>query len=386
MDDRIYESARMAIRRGDLDELRAVVSQDASFFRSSQLEPEDAGESRPTLLDVALAENQTDCANYLLSLVDHDQLELGLMWAACGKTPRALAALLEEETRRSGEPPELFERLRSSVMHACPWITDFLVELGGREILVDLWLAAGAGDVAAVAGFFTEDGSLVPGTGQFRQSYCEYGDWPPYEQDDTEESIIGDAFCHACACGRIEVVDYLLDVQRVSIDVSPTLGIPGLHFAAMQGQFPVIKHLVARGARIDIGSATQFTCWAQALTWGHRDIANWLIDLGIELNLHEAVMAGRADHVARLLNEDPKRVRERRDTWFWYEKLEHTTALHTAVYYSRTELAVELLARGADPAAVDGEGRSVESLAQERGEERIREIVRNRSADEKRAD
>jgi hypothetical protein len=327
-------------------------------------------------LEWAVQTGRLECVMVMFAHVPDAHLDPSMLWAASTPNPDILIAVLDEQQRRSDLAPTLLPWLQSAVMLASPINIDLLVKRGGRGLLCDLWLAAGAGDVPTVASFFDDNGDLVPGTGQHRQSYGEYGDWPEYELSNDPDEIKSAAFCHACACGRIPAMDYLVDEQGVDINAAPSPGMPGLHFAAMEGRFDVVRHLVNQGASlIHAAGYSQYTCWGLALTHGHEAISNFLIDQGLTLTLHEAVMAGRVDLIEDALGEDPATVYSLDATWHDHECHEQTTPLHTAAYYDRPEITRLLLDRGADPATRSAEGQTAIEVAQSFLHDRVVEVL-----------
>ncbi len=103
--------------------------------------------------------------------------------------------------------------------------------LASRGAPLDFSEAAGLGRLDVVRGFFDADGNLKPKT--------------------TQAQMV-EGFGLACAYGRTNVVDFLLD-QGMEVDAELRghgEGHTGLHVAAFHGQIDVVKTLLRHGARV----------------------------------------------------------------------------------------------------------------------------------------
>jgi hypothetical protein len=140
--------------------------------------------------------------------------------------------------------------VRGCLSNGQPQAAEYLASRGAP---LDLSAAAGLGRLDVVKGFFDADGNLNPKT--------------------TQAQMV-EGFGLACAYGRTNVVDFLLNK---GIDVDAELrghgeGHTGLHVAAFHGQIDVVKTLLRHGARVDAIDKTWGTpplVWA--LTgWGRE--------------------------------------------------------------------------------------------------------------------
>ena len=120
--------------------------------------------------------------------------------------------------------------VRACLANGQPDAAEYLVSRGAP---LDLPAAAGIGRIGVVKGFFTEDGDLHARA--------------------TKAHML-DGFSLACAYGRADVVDFLLD-RGIEVDQQLTQhgeGHTGLHVAAFHGHVDVVRALLRRGARTDV--------------------------------------------------------------------------------------------------------------------------------------
>lgn len=89
-------------------------------------------------------------------------------------------------------------------------------------------------------------------------------------------------------------------------------------------------------AKNDAGqSAILLSCY-----YGQRDVAEYLLGLGPELDVFTAAAVGRQDCVLKELDRDPALIgTHSRDGW---------TPLHVAAFFGQEELALKLIERGAE--------------------------------------
>jgi ankyrin repeat protein len=138
--------------------------------------------------------------------------------------------------------------LRSCLANGQPEAAEYLARRGAP---LDLSAAAGLGRLDIVKAFFSEESAAAP-----------------------KKAAIGllEAFGMACAYGRANIVDFLLQ-HGVEVDAALRAhgeGHTGLHVAAFHAQVEVVKTLLRRGASVDVIDKTWGTpplVWA--LTgWG----------------------------------------------------------------------------------------------------------------------
>jgi ankyrin repeat protein len=77
---------------------------------------------------------------------------------------------------------------------------------------------------------------------------------------------------------------------------------------------------------------------------GRKDIAELILNSRSDLDIFEAVAAGKAETVSAMLDRDPAQAR----TW----SADGFTSLHFAAFFGQPEIARDLVRRGADVSAV----------------------------------
>lgn len=150
----------------------------------------------------------------------------------------------------------------------------------------------------------------------------------------------------AAAVGEGARLRELLDADPGLASAYSADGFTALHFAAFFGNDEEVEVLLARGAVVD------------ALGRG------WMTGTA----LHSAVSRKRWPIVRRLLENGANPNSRQSAGW---------TPLHAAAQNADLASVEALLAAGADPAATNDEGRSVEALAEERGDEPTIERIRS---------
>jgi hypothetical protein len=174
--------------------------------------------------------------------------------AIAGVQRQVIDVLLEHGARMDlpGSGGNKQPLVRACLANGQPDAADYLASRGAP---LDLPGAAGIGRIDVVKRFFNEDGDLSA---------------------TATKAQVMDGFSLACAYGRADVVDFLLDR---GIDVNAELrdhgeGHTGLHVAAFHGHVAVVSALLRRGARVDVTDKTWGTpplLWA--LTAWSREAA-----------------------------------------------------------------------------------------------------------------
>lgn len=127
-----------------------------------------------------------------------------------------------------------------------------------------------------------------------------------------------------------------------SLQVEPGGPEPGLQSAAAEGNLEQVKSLVEKGA--DVNSADTSQGWT-ALHWavsrGHRDVAQYLLEKGARKDVLIAAGTGDWAFIEAKLAEDPALL--------GYSDLEKNNMLHWAERGDQPEMARKLLERGVDP-------------------------------------
>jgi len=133
---------------------------------------------------------------------------------------------------------------------------------------------------------------------------------------------------------------------------------PPLHFAVREGRLPIVERLVGRGA--DVGGYRSYPFGDAYLTLAedheHHDVAEFLRRrlaqrFALKPRTKEIIDAAQAGDVGRVhaeLARDPSLARAANETG--------DTALHRAAHHCRLDIVQELLAAGADPDPIRGDG------------------------------
>ena len=113
-----------------------------------------------------------------------------------------------------------------------------------------------------------------------------------------------------------------------------------LHLAVSHGQAATVVLLLRRGADADAEDSHGRTPLQLVRGEAGETIRSALLAAGAEVGIVEAIVAGDAAHVTKLLDADPRLVNHRR--------ADGMTPLHVAIAVGRDELASLLIDRGAD--------------------------------------
>lgn len=242
MDPR-FDSARESLNQGDVSRLANLLKADPTLASGGSVDPCD----HPNLLQcLVLTMPPASTLEAMINLiVDHGSPIDGPLIAAAGiDNVRAVAALLDRGASSEGNAS--WSPLEEAIYWGQAATIDLLLERGAG--IHNLRTAAALGDIRNVFFCFDEHGKLIP-------ELAGTVGWPfaPEALNDVRHDprqILGNAFVHAAAWGRSEVVTYLLD-QGAEINLIPAgfdYSGTALHYAALKGRTDVVDLLLSRGA------------------------------------------------------------------------------------------------------------------------------------------
>ncbi|EWZ48991.1 hypothetical protein FOZG_04455 [Fusarium oxysporum Fo47] len=145
--------------------------------------------------------------------------------------------------------------------------------------------------------------------------------------------------------GYEEVVKLLLEKDGVDSDSNDNDDVTPLSWAARYGHVGVAELLIARGAKYNSKDKSGH----MPLWWATENLHSTVVKLLLEhsrITLHELVREGERTQICLLLSEG--NIDSRNSS--------NQTPLHIAVLNEQIEIAEELLSRGADINAEDGQG------------------------------
>lgn len=165
----------------------------------------------------------------------------------------------------------------------------------------------------------------------------------------------------AAQSGNIEAVGALLDR---GLDVNYREkgdNTYAMHWVAAQGNLAMVRRLADAGGDV-IGEGDDHaggvigwaSCWDGCDDDAHRGVVDFLISRGARHHIFSAVGMNLADEVRRIVSADPSTLNQRQS-----RNENHRTPLHFAVARNRPQMVELLMALGADPLSVDGNGMPV---------------------------
>ena len=287
--DAKFHPAIAAIRSGDLETFKALVSQDPTLATSR------SSSSHPTLLQCVALDGKDKANNLDMARV---LIEAGAelnepLVAAASIDNRAVAeVLLDHGAAIDGVGGW------SPIEEALYWnsrdVLAFLLERGAA--VQNLRIAAGLGRTDLIEAYFNSDGSLRPEAGKInwpwggletiarsnfdqasRQKLADrVNEW---SQD--RQGIINNAFVYACMHGHIEAARLLLQ-HGAEINVVPggfDYAGTGLHYAALNGQRAMVEFLLRQGADREVKDTkvgSDAAGWAEH--GGHLELRDLLLN------------------------------------------------------------------------------------------------------------
>src|SRR2546426_4358202 len=256
--DAKFHLANAAIRSGDLEKFKALVSQGPSLATSR------SSSSHPTLLQCLVLDGKDKPNNVEMARV---LIEAGAelnqpLVAAASINNRAVAELLLDHDAAIDGAGD-WSPLEEALYWNSKDVLALLLERGAA--VQNLRIAAGLGRTDLIEGYFNADGSLRPEAGQINWPWggletiagsnhdqegkqklaARVNEW---SQD--RQGIINNAFVYACMHGHIEAAKLLLQ-HGAEINVVPggfDYAGTGLHYAALNGQGAMVEFLLQQGA------------------------------------------------------------------------------------------------------------------------------------------
>jgi len=194
----------------------------------------------------------------------------------------------------------------------------------------------------------------------------------------------GDVSMHMAAyAGDLQRVEKFID-DGTYVDAKDQEGQTALHYAAKGGERGMAEFLIAHGADVNTGNASEshWTPLQEATYYGKKGMVELLLAKGADINvgegrwtpLHGALNAGSLDIVELLLVKGADaNVRNNKGR----------TPLNIVVdWYGNLEIVELLLSKGADVNAKDNSGKTALSYAIEHGHTEIVELLRKHGAKE----
>lgn len=175
--------------------------------------------------------------------------------------------------------------------------------------------------------------------------------------------------------GQSELVTALL-ASGADVNATNDNGGTALMFSAIRGDLPTIEALLSHGADTNALAKFRWTALMIASVKGHAGVVRILLKHGADGNardvygwtpLMRAVYENRGEAVAVLLEDASIDVNNRDD--------QGITALHLAAVKGDAVIARMLIEHGADPGAVNLEGKTPVAIAQSRGHEETVDVM-----------
>lgn len=234
-----WKRAEAAIQAGNAPTLRRILDEHPG------LEREDPG---MTLLGAAA---QPEAGTVPREVVDAlievgAELDVPLNLAACFNKPEMVGWLLDAGANAAATDIWGITPLQAAAYHGSREAADVLVRRSG--LLPDaFYIAAAAGDVERLEGWFDAAGRLRPEAVRDRPNLSDVG-WPPQPPiSDDSADVMAEALSLAAHLGRTLACEMLLD-HGADPARGPLYGITPLHFAASMARRGTIELLVRRGA------------------------------------------------------------------------------------------------------------------------------------------
>jgi ankyrin repeat protein len=260
--DAKFHPAIAAIKSGDVDRLRALVSEDSTLATSR------SSTSHPTLLQCLVlggrdAPNKIEMAQVLINAGADLNGPLG----ACGSCNNVEAAALLLDCGAAINGSGGWSPLEEALYWNSRDVIDLLLQRGAS--IHNLRIAAGLGRTDVIESFFSSDGSLKPEAGTINWPWgdlkvIEHSNFDREGKDklaakfaswtNDRQSIINNAFVYACMHGHIGAAKLLLQ-KGAQVNTVPggfDYSGSGLHYAALNGHRAMVEFLIEQGADVNI--------------------------------------------------------------------------------------------------------------------------------------
>ena len=273
-----------AIRSGDLETFKALVSQDPTLATSR------SSVSHPTLLQCVALDGKDKPNNLEMARVLIEagaELNEPLVAAASMNNRDVAELLLDSGAAIDGTGG--WSPLEEALYWNSRDVLALLLERGAA--VQNLRIAAGLGRTDLIGGYFNTDGSLKTEAGKINWPWgdLESNLGQPGREDmlarinewsQDRQGIIDNAFVYACMHGHIEAAHLLLQ-KGAQINVVPggfDFAGTGLHYAALNGQRAMVEFLLQQGADRDVkDTKVGSTAAGWAEHGGHLELRDLLL-------------------------------------------------------------------------------------------------------------
>ena len=376
-----FHEALAALKAGDLERIRNLTAEDRQLVHArTNLDPRYGYFAGATLLhhvagnpggwEQPMPKNIVEIARALLdagadvnaeTLGPNGGTTMGLLITSKQASDANLSGplidlLLEygarlDLTSAAEVVPDWRERstLDSALINHAPRAAEKLIELGAKP---DICAAAALGRMDLLRDCFD-------GTGRLRLRSFRQG------RVMTDRDAIGLALLFAYVRGQQQAVDFLL-AKDGNWNITGVNNGTVLHRAAWEGDLPMVRRLVAKGADMS-NRDNPFN--STPLSWAQHnkqdEVFQWM-RTHCAIDLHEAVCFDLREHIEARLLEDPTSINRRLDQWeipqctpiHWaaWPHYEDVDGRHSHDESVRKELVKLLLDKGADPNIVAGNG------------------------------
>ena len=286
--DAKFHPAIAAIRSGDLENFKALITQDPSLATSR------SSRSHPTLLQCLTLDGKDKPNNVEMARVLIEagaELNEALVAAASINNHAVAELLLDHGAAIDGTGGWL--PLEEALYWNSRDVLALLLERGAA--VQNLRIAAGLGRTDLIEGYFNSDGSLRSEAGKINWPWggpetiaCSNFDRTGRQQladrvnewSQDRQGIINNAFVYACMHGHIKAAKLLLQ-KGAEINVVPggfDYAGTGLHYAALNGQRAMVEFLLQQGADRDVKDTkvgSTASGWAEY--GGHPELQDLLL-------------------------------------------------------------------------------------------------------------